>query len=262
VRLVIILFLLLALFLLAAAGLTMFADQVDKLSIWNIQGLRAFKTPLIVAAVATGVALLLVLNARSTKKAEMAQHEFALSRGWAYSESNNDSQGVVEKIGAFLKKVFPEKDFDVTSVVTVNPGKETIFLFDCWYRSGGSGRKTSVGSACLIQSDSFRLDAGVDIVPRDSIAGMLLSNQVEMGEREFARHFIVQSKEPGTARKSVTGLMQAALVDQKNALSLGFGRFDVYLGPGTVVVLRWSRASPEDWPAMVDMARRIESAME
>lgn len=261
-RLVIILFLLFALFSLAAAGLTVFAETVDKLAIWNTQIWRPFKIPLIIAAVATGLALLLALNARWTKKAEMAQREFALARGWVYNVRNDDPQGVVAKIDVLLDKVFPEKEFDVMSVVTVNPENEKVFLFECWYRSGGSGRKTSIGSACLIKSNRFRLHSGIDIFPRDAIAGMLLSNQVDIGEPEFARNFIVQSKEPDIARKFVTRLMQTVLLEQKDTSSLGFGHFDVYLGHEAAVVLRWSRASPEDWPVIVDMARRIESAME
>jgi hypothetical protein len=158
--------------------------------------------------VLAGLALLLVVNSLSSKKAERARKEFALAQGWVYTAGYDDPEGVVAKIKAKLEKVSPENEFDVTSVMTAGRGKERLFLFNCWYRYREGGRKTSLGSACLIESDRFRgVASQVDIIQGSGVGGALLSMQVDMGSSEFARNFIVRTKEPAVALMAVTESM-------------------------------------------------------
>jgi hypothetical protein len=249
-------------FFVVSAVLAFFFDRISEFPIGNSQTLQTFKTPVIILAVIMGLALLITAVSLSGKKHERAQRQFALVQGWGYTVSSDDPERVMEKIKAKLEKVSPEKEFDVRTVMTVRQGNENLFLVDCWYRERDSGRGRSLGSASLIESARFRRSgAQVTLVARGVLDAALLPHQVNLGSPEFARSFIVQSREPETARRVVDESVQAILLEQKHIPSPDLGNLEIILGPGGAVILRWAQALPEDWLALADMARRLESAM-
>ncbi len=102
---------------LVSAGVQFLAEPIYDLEIWNFQIWQRVKIPVIVGAAILGLALLIVVTSRSSKKAERLQREFALSQGWAYTARNNDPDGVVRKVAAVLERVSPDTDFVVTTVI-------------------------------------------------------------------------------------------------------------------------------------------------
>jgi len=251
--------LLLCLFL-GLAILGFFCDRIYDHPIWKSQTWLTLKIPIIVITIIVSLTVLVVIISRFSKKQEKAEKEFAQSQGWIYTESYNDPQGLTEALKARLEKVCPEKEFNLNNNMTVESGRRSVFLFSCWYRVRDWGRKTSLGSACLIMSGRFgSVSSQVDISGRSRIDGVLLSNQVDMGDSEFARKFIVTSKDPASAKKVVNESLQAVLLDHEREPLIDA---EINIGPGGAVVLKWGQAVPEQWLALVELARRIESAFE
>jgi hypothetical protein len=245
---------------LGSAVIVFLYEHLGGFAIWNSKTWQTWKIPLIIFAVIVGLALLLVVNSRSSKKAERVEKEFALAQGWGYSVSYSDTEGLIPKIAAILEKMSPEKKFDVNTVMTVRHGNENIFLLDCSYSGRGNSRPKP-GSACLIESARLRgMSSQVDIVPRTAIDSALMLRQVDMGDSEFARSYIVSSRDSGEAVKAINESIKAMLVEYSN--SPDFNRnFEVALGSGGAVILRWARVLPEEWLPLLDMARHLESAM-
>jgi hypothetical protein len=229
-------------------------------AIWNSKTWQSVRIPAIVFTVIMGLALLVVTISLSNKKHERALKEFALAQGWGYSVRSNDPEGVIPKISAVLERLSPEIDFDVETVMTVRQGKGSIFLLGCSY-SGRSTSKPKPGSACLIESVRWRgMASQVNIVPRTTLDSALMLWQVDMGDSEFARNYIVSSRDSGEAIKAINESMKTMLVQYSNLPDFN-GNFEVALGSGGAVILRWARVSPEEWLPLLDMARHLESAM-
>jgi hypothetical protein len=255
---------LIALFVLSAgsAVIVYVYDHFSGFSIWNSQIWKTWKIPVIVIAVVAGLALLTTAASLSSKKHERAEKEFALAQGWGYSAKNNDVEGAIPKITAVLERVSPEKKYDVNTVMTVRHEKGNLFLFSCWYNERGAG-KYKLGSACLIESDRLRgMNSQVDIVPRTGIDSALMFKQVDMGNSEFARNYIVSAQEPADAHKGINESMKAILVEYKNSPDFTSYNFEINLGPGGLVILRWAQIPTEEWLPLLDLARRLEPTMQ
>jgi len=251
------------LFLCLFLGLAVFIFFYDRISehpIWKTQTWLNLKIPVIVITVIVGLTVLLVIISRISKKQERAEKEFARSQGWVYTESYNDPQGITKELKGKLEKVCPEKEFKLNNSMTVESGRHSVFLFDCWYRVRDWGPKENHGFACLIESDRFGLAGSqVDISERGSLDGLLLSNQVDMGDSEFARSFIVTSKDPVSAKKVVDESLQAILLE---SIREPFDYIEIDIGPGGTVIITSAYKPFEEWLALVDLAHRIESAFE
>jgi len=259
-KLLIILFCLFLLLIFVAKVLVAISDRFEQLSIWKTQPWQTLKVPIIVITVIIGIAILLVVAIRGEKKHERAEKEFAQVQGWIYTERYKDPQGRTEELSGKLVKVCPEKEFNLNNSMTVESGRRSIFLFRCRHRVRDWGPDTHEGFACLIESDRFGpARTQVDISRKNSIDGLLLSNQVDMGDSEFARSFIVTSKDPVSAKEAVNGSLQAVLLDS-NRDSLIYS--EISIGPGGAVILGAVTTPIEEWLALVDLARRIESAFE
>jgi len=247
---------------LVSAGFQFLVEPIYDLEIWNSPIWQTVRIPAIVLAVVLGLTLLIVVTSRSSKKAERLKKQFALSQGWVYTAGYHDTDGVVRSVAAILGRVSPDTEFDVRTVMTVRHGEGNAFLLDCLYRERGSRFKHDYGSACLIESDRFvGVGSEVYIAPRSGLDA-LVPRKVDMGDTEFARNFIVCSRQPEEALKAVNESIQSFLLEQKIAPSSGLDSFSVTLGPGGIVVLRGSVKANEEWPALLHMARRIESALE
>jgi hypothetical protein len=246
---------------LGSAAIVFLYGHLSGFAIFNSQTWQSVRIPAIVFAVIMGLALLVVTISLSNKKHERALKKFALAQGWGYAVRSNDPEGAILKISTILERVSPEIDFDVETVMTVRHGKGNLFLFSCSYVERRSRNKSRPGSACLIESARLRgMASQVDIVQRTAIDSTLMLQQVDMGDSEFARSYIVSSRDSGEAVKSINESMKAILVEYSN--SPGFnGNFEVALGPGGAVILRWAQVLPEKWLPLLDMARHLESAM-
>ncbi len=258
-KLLIFIFCFLLLVTLVVKFLVPISERFDQLPIWKTEPWQTLKVPVIVLLVIMGIGLLLFVAIRGEKKHEKAEKEFAQSQGWIYSEYN-DAQGHIKELTGKLMNVCPEKEFDLNNSITVESGKRSIFLFRCRYRVRDWGPKKREGFACLIESDRFApVRIQIDISERNSIDRLLLSNQVNMGDSEFTRNFIVTSKDPVSAKEAVNGSLQAVLLDSKRDSP---SCHEVSIGPGGAVILAGTMTPIEEWIGLVDFARRIESAFE
>jgi hypothetical protein len=255
---------LIALFVLSAGSAVIVSiyEHFSGLPVWNSQIWKTWKIPVIVVAVVTGLALLTTAASLSSKKYERMEREFALAQGWGYSAKNNDTEGVIPKIAAVLERVSPEKKYDVNTIMTVRHGEGNLFLFGCWYNER-SASKYKLGSACLIESDRLHgMGSQVNIVPRTGIDSALMFKQVDMGDSEFARSYIVSAREPAEAHKVINESMQAMLVEYKNSPDFSSYNFEINLGPGGAVILRWAQIPSEEWLSLLELARHLESTMQ
>jgi hypothetical protein len=258
-KLLIILFCLFLLLILVTQVLVGMSDRFEKLSIWKTESWAKLKVPIIVVTVIIGIAILLIVAIRGEKKHEKQEKEFARVQGWIYSEYN-DPERRTEELSGKLAKICPEKEFSLMNCMTVESGRRSIYLFRCRYRVRDWGPNKHDGFACLIESDRFgRVRKQVDISGRNSADGLLLSNQVDMGDSEFARTFIVTSKDPVSAVRTVSQSLQTVLVDSKRD-SVYYS--EVSIGPGGAFILAGTMTPIEEGLALVDLARRIESAFE
>jgi len=81
-----------------------------------------------------------------------------------------------------------------------------------------------------------------------------------MGDPEFTQSYIVSSRDSVEAVKAINESMKTMLVQYSNLPDFN-GNFEVALGSGGAVILRWARVSPEEWLPLLEMARHFESAM-
>jgi hypothetical protein len=110
-------------------------------------------------------------------------------------------------------------------------------------RSAGGG---SFGTACLIVSDRFQsVGPRAEIIARTWADKALLSGQVDMGDTEFARSFIVRSKDPASAKAAIGEGMQEALLRHTKAPL--YNPVRIAVGPSGAVVLTGYQAEPERW---------------
>jgi hypothetical protein len=247
---------------LGTAAIVCLHDHLGDLSAWNSPIWIAWKTPLIVCAVILGAAILLYVNYLSQRKAEKAERELARAQGWGYSHRADDTEGLIAKISSALETAAPEKKFDaISAVMTVPPEKGDFFLFGCSYSARSSRQNSRPGSACLIESDRLRdMQTSIEIFPGNAIDSALTFNKVDMGNTEFAGSYIVSSPDPAEARRAISEPMQQMLAEYRK--SPGFiGNFEIALGPGGAVILRWGQALPEEWLDLADLARRFASSM-
>lgn len=211
-------------------------------------------TLLLIACVLGIFIFALVFAVRSnTKRAAMIQ-DFAVSKGWSFSRV--DTQGLSSRIDPF----FPDETFRLDNIVTIETAEGSLQFFDCGYHNRERRRGGNFGMGSLIVSGRFQsVHSQIEIVERSGIDSALLLQQVDMGESEFARQFIVTSKDPAAARKVLTDALQQVLVNHRQ--SPLFNPVRVVLASNGAVVLTGLNAEPERWQDLVDVARRIESSL-
>lgn len=261
-RLIGFLFIVFLFLVIIMAGIRFIGEPIYSLKIWNSSTWRTIRIPVIVAAVAVGLGLLLFANSRCSANAERALREFAIQRGWGYATRNDDMQGVIRSVTAKLERVCPDKKFDIRTIMTIREGEQTLFLLICWYEEQNGG-KANLGSASFVESGRFpETGPQTNIYLRTSLDSALLPRQVDMEENEFSRTFIVQSRQSEVARKTVSESLQEVLLAQRKDRAQSLDGTEIIIGPGGAVVLRWAQILPEEWPALAEVARRIESAMQ
>jgi len=226
----------------------------------------SLKVPLIVAAVVLGVVALLWLAVSSNKKEDQAIRKFAADQGWTCVFRSDEPEGLVPRIETKLETVSPEIDFDVHAVMTSRDWGIALYLVRGRYRNKDSRSRSDWRySACLVESERFRwVGAQVDV--RAGTPSLLEDpftkfKPVDTGGSGFSRDFTVYSRKPVVALNVVNGSMQAIFLEWKDSPLFDQLDFVVSIGPGGAVVRMDGAASLEEWRAMADLARRIESAM-
>lgn len=218
------------------------------------------KTLVIVVSVIVGLGLLVFLITRATKKRQRADEQFAISQGWSYIHRWDDPQDLTGELTARLKRVCPEKEFKPSNSIIVETGARTIVLFETEYRVRDWGPKYNRGFACVIESSRFQSgNTQADISMRNALDQLLLSHKVDMGDSDFGRTFLVTAKDADAARRMVTPEFRTLMVQSGWADN---DYHEVSLGPGGAVILAAAYLPSDQWVALAEFARQIESACE
>lgn len=211
-------------------------------------------TLLIIVCVVGVFAAAVILAARSGSKRAKWLQEFARSHGWGYSRT--DTQGLKAKV----EDLVGDQKFSLGSIMTVESGTRKVFLFDCGYSYRDYPQGGNFGTGCLIESDRFQsIISRVEIIARTWVDKSLLSDQIEMGDTEFGRNFMVLSKDPALTSQIVSGSLQTVLLMHKKAPL--YNPVRISLGRMGGVILTGYHAEPERWLDLVELARQIESAL-
>lgn len=230
-------------------------DWMSTLSIFSSSLWLKIKVPVIIVSVLAFIALLVICSSYSSRKRLRETIAYAETQGWDFSR--DDTLG----LKALVEELFYDQIFDVNSVITVEAGIRNVYLFNCYYYFRvGQSSKGHWGTACLIQSKAFKqVSAPVLLCEKNWADQMLLSDKVDMGDTPFAREFIVQCKQPTEAQLIINASVQAILLEHmKQPL---FNRVEVAVGPGGAAFLTGDTNEHERWHDLIDLARRIETAM-
>ena len=242
---------------LAIAIFVFLYDRISVWAFWETPVWLKIKIPCIIVGVIAFLGALLSYIRYEGRKELQAAQEYAQSQGWDFSP--DDTLGLKERVSDIL---FGLKNIDVRHIRTVETGQRSLYLFDCSYKYQyeTSRMSYSYGVACMIQSERLRsVSASVEIFSRDW-SEVMESDKVDMGRTPFAEKYILLSKDPEKAKVVVNETVQAVILEHlKKPLS---NPVSISLGPAGAVVLTGRTAEPERLQDLVDLARRIESAVE
>jgi hypothetical protein len=251
------LFILLSLFCLnmGSSVLAVLYDRISTFELWNSQVWLRLKVPLIVLGVIGFLAAVIAfIRYQGQRELKVAQ-DYAHTQGWGFSR--DASEGFMDDVS----KILSEYKFNLYYIRTVETGRRNLYLFNLCYNSReASGRKNWIyGTACLVQSDRFNsIVASVEIDVRDWTE-VMFSDKVEMGESPFTQNFLVQSKDPGSAKSVVNKAIQATLMEHfSNPRTYPV---NVIIGPRGLVVLTGRTAEPQRLHEILELARKLESSM-
>jgi hypothetical protein len=230
-------------------------DRIGTFAIWNSPVWLKLKIPVIVLCVIAFLAAVIALSRHQGQRELKVAQEYAQSQGWGFSRNAEES------FTNEVAKVLSEYKFHLYHIRTVATGQRNLYLFDCSYNNRDAGPRShdSHGSACLVQSDRFNsIAVPVEITTRDWTE-VMVSDQVDMGETPFAQQFLVQSKDPDSAKRVVNESIRAILLEQISR-TLSY-RFSVTIGPGGAVVMTGQTAEPEVLQDILELGRKLESSM-
>lgn len=211
-------------------------------------------TLLAVVCVAGVFIVALILAIRYGRKHESAMRELAQSQGWSFR------RGDTAEYVAKLEELFPDQRFTLRYVMTVESGSRSVVLLDGMCRGRWDQNGGLTAAVCLIESSRLRsVGPRVEIIRRTWTDEKLLSGQVEMGDTEFARKFIVLSADPASAKRTVSERLQPVLLAHMQRPL--YNPVQIALGTGKAALLTWSVVEPERWRDLVHLAREIEAAV-
>lgn len=258
VRVIVPIFALLFFLFLMAAILGLLGERISSLPIWKSQIWQTVRIPVMVVSVIAILTILVFFAVHMMNKEAKVEKEFAEFQGWTYTEGRNDPQGLIRALESRLEEVCPKKYFNVESSMLVESGRRSIVLFRCAFKDQEWRHKRRRGLACLIESDRFGpMDSLVDIIALGSLDLFGISDKVDMDDSEFARKFIVTSKNPALAKRVVSESLQAILLEGRMKID---DYYEIIIGPGGAVIITWVYKRPDEYLALVDLAREIESA--
>jgi hypothetical protein len=231
-------------------------DRISAFQIWNLPFWLKLKIPVIILGVA-GLGGAIVLFARSEGKKELRlAMKYAEARGWKFSREDTDG------LKPYLAEILDDLKFDLHHIRTVAAGQRSLVLFDCSYkRKEASARQNySYGTACMVRSDRF-LSAGppVKIITRDWTE-MMISGKIDMGKPPFTENYLVLSRDPTVAKASINEGIQSIMLEHLEKPL--YNPVCVTIGPGGAVVLTGRTFEHERLEGLLDMACRIEEAIQ
>ena len=255
---VLILFILVSLLIiiLGAEGLSFVYERISVWPLWSSPTWLKLKIPLIIIGVICFIAGVIAFARYQERKELQAAQDYAQARGWGFSR--NDTQGIKARVAEILSDV----DFSLYYIRTIETGQCSLYLFNCAYknRNAGGRKNYSYGTACLIESKRFRSAVvPVEIVARDWTE-VMISDKVAMGDSPFTQNFLVLSKDPVAAKEIVNDAVQATMLE--NSENSPYTPISITIGSGGAVVLTDRTAEPEQLQEIIDLARRIEAAVE
>lgn len=241
---------------LGASVFVFLAERINTFEIWDSPIWLRFKIPLIVLGVIAFLAAAITLSRYQGQRELKAAQDYAQTQGWGFSRD------VAAGLEAEVAEILSDLKFRMYYIRTVETGRRNLVLFDCSYKNRDSNSKNdSHGTACLVRSDRFRSTAApVTIFTRDWTE-VMESDKVAMGESPFAREFVVQSKDPSSAKRIVNESIQAILIEHMNKPVSNSTGVSVIIGPGGAVVLTEKTAEHELLQDILDLARKLESAV-
>ncbi|MBZ5563474.1 MAG: DUF3137 domain-containing protein [Acidobacteriia bacterium] len=218
-------------------------------------GTSHLTTVLTVVGIAGVFIAALIIGVRSGRKHEKAVREFAQAQGWSFSR--NATQEHTPEV----EQLFPDEKFSLTYIMEIERGRRKVYLFDGTYRHRAGRSGGWPASVCLIESERLEsVDSRVEIIARNWVDATLLRKQVDMGDSEFARNFIVLSQDAASARRILSQPVQAALLAHRDR-ALAY-RVQIALGKGRAALLAGGIDEQQRWRDLVDLGRAIESAVQ
>ncbi len=219
------------------------------------QGTSQLGTILTAVGIASVFIAALIIAVRSGGKHDKAVREFAQAQGWSYSR-NPEQRHTPE-----VEQLFPDEVFYLTYVMDVELARRKVYLFDGTYRHRAGRSSGSPASVCLVESDRLEsVDTRVEIIARSPIDAAFLRKQVDMGDSEFGRDFIVLSETAASARRIVSERLQAVLLAHRDR-ALAY-RVQIALGKGRAALLAGGIDEQQRWRDLADLGREIESAVQ
>ena len=166
----------------------------------DTQGSTRVGMLLAIVCVAGTFIAILIIAFRSGHRHEKAIQELARAEGWSFSRISTQEHT------AKVEELFPEERFTLSFIMTVESDSRNVFLLDGSYRHRASRSGGQLASVCLIESSRFRsVGARVETIAWTWTDEKLLSGQVDMGDSEFARSFVVLSRDPVSTKRTLTG---------------------------------------------------------
>lgn len=240
-------------------GVGIFGTLYDRISVWHIWNSPLWlklKIPFIVIGVIGFIAGVIALARYTGQKELKAAQEYAQARGWGFSRD------VTQELKEQVAGIWRDFNFHLYYLRIVETGQRNLYLFDCSYKHKEATARVhdSHGTACLVQSGRFSsVTVPVEIVARDWTE-VMTSDRVDMGGSPFAEKFLVLSKDPEPARKIVNPSIQAIMLEHLQKPL--YNPVGVSLGPGGVIVLTDRTFEHDQLQDILDLARRIEAAVE
>lgn len=190
------------------------------------------------------------------KRAAMMQ-EFARTRGWSLSRT--DTEGLKAKADAF----YPIERFEPNSIISIESGARFIRFFDFYYNWRERVRGGGFATGYLIESPRFRnAGPGAELMTRTGLGSAVssfVSNQVDMGDSEFSRNFIVFAKDREAAQSAVTDALQTILLAyQRKQPSVPLR---ISINASGAMIWTGMYDDPQQWADLIELCRKIEESM-
>ncbi len=220
-------------------------------------GAIRWETVIIVFCIIGVFAAALIYAARWGNKRTKMMQEFAQTRGWGFTRA--DKEGLKAKADAF----FPIRRFDLNCIVSIETGTRLMRFFDFYHNWRDRQRGGGFGTGYIIESQRFRnAGSGVELMTRtvlDSAVSGFDSSQVDMGDTEFGRNFIVFAKDREAARRAVTGALQTELLAfQRKQASVPLR---ISINAAGAMIWTGMYDDPQQWTELIELCRKIEASM-
>ncbi len=231
--------------------------RVCALTVWDGPFWAKYKAPIIVVGVIGALVTFLVLLRVGERRRLENKQTYARERGWEFS--TDDTLG----IRARTEAVYYDRTFESPSCIrTVQVGLPTIYLFDCWHRhcKAAASVRPNRATVCLIESERFRSILDPFVITQYIVMGeTLIGEEVVLDESPFSSQFVVYGTSPNAVRVDLNQTIQSAILEYKAKEPHDF--LAVAIGPSGAVLRIQETLDHQRWQNLIDLARKIESAV-